>query len=105
MSYIAQIWDPFGLVGPTTLKAKLFMQRLWALKHKGEACAWDTPLPLKIQLEWKEFHMLLHMLSQVKVPRSVATSHSASAFFPSFVNARCNGAMHLNSTPRLLLEK
>ncbi|XP_038118237.1 uncharacterized protein LOC119769517 [Culex quinquefasciatus] len=73
MSYIAQIWDPFGLVGPTTLKAKLFMQRLWALKHKGEACAWDTPLPLKIQLEWKEFHMLLHMLSQVKVPRFVST--------------------------------
>lgn len=73
MSYIAQIWDPFGLAGPTTLKAKLFMQRLWALKHKGEVCAWDTPLPLKIQVEWKDFHLTLHMLSQVRVPRFVST--------------------------------
>ncbi|XP_058817061.1 uncharacterized protein LOC131680357 [Topomyia yanbarensis] len=37
MSYIAQIFDPLGLVGPTITKAKLFMQRLWALKQNGEA--------------------------------------------------------------------
>ncbi|XP_055644494.1 uncharacterized protein LOC129780350 [Toxorhynchites rutilus septentrionalis] len=35
MSYVAQIFDPLGLVGPIIVIAKLFMQRLWALKTEA----------------------------------------------------------------------
>ncbi|XP_062704693.1 uncharacterized protein LOC115265150 [Aedes albopictus] len=75
MSYIAQIFDPLGLVGPTIVVAKLFMQRLWALKHNGETCEWDSPLPIKLQQEWKEFHSTLHMLGEVRVPRFASLSN------------------------------
>ncbi|XP_038106987.1 uncharacterized protein LOC119766486 [Culex quinquefasciatus] len=54
MSYIAQIWDPRSL----------------RVGH---------PLPLKIQLEWKEFHMLLHMLSQVKAYGACCYVRAAAA--------------------------
>ncbi|XP_055634127.1 uncharacterized protein LOC129774417 [Toxorhynchites rutilus septentrionalis] len=68
MSYIARIFDPLGLVGPTISKAKLFMQRLWALKHNGQSWDWDTPLPLKLQEEWKQFHSTLNLLSEARIP-------------------------------------
>ncbi|XP_055632944.1 uncharacterized protein LOC129773372 [Toxorhynchites rutilus septentrionalis] len=57
MSYVAQIFDPLGLVGPAVTKAKLFMQCLWTLKSSdNERYDWDQPLPSKLQQEWKEFH-------------------------------------------------
>ncbi|XP_058826381.1 uncharacterized protein LOC131686180 [Topomyia yanbarensis] len=51
MSYIAQIFDPLGLVGPTITVAKLFMQRL---------------------CEWKEFHGTLDAISTIRIPRFVS---------------------------------
>lgn len=73
MSYIAQIFDPLGLVGPIITKAKIFMQRLWALKRDGEPCEWDTPLPEKLQHEWKQFHSTLHIIGEIRIPRFVLT--------------------------------
>ncbi|XP_065093725.1 uncharacterized protein LOC135714319 [Ochlerotatus camptorhynchus] len=87
MSYIAQIFDPLGLVGPPIVVAKLFMQRLWALKHNGEACEWDTALPLKLQGEWKEFHSTLHLLSEVRVPRFVSLPNAVSIHLHFFADA------------------
>ncbi|XP_062553177.1 uncharacterized protein LOC134218260 [Armigeres subalbatus] len=87
MSYIAQIFDPLGLVGPTIVVAKLFMQRLWALKHNGEACEWDTALPTKLQEEWKAFHNTLHLLSEVRVPRFVSLPNAVNLQFHFFADA------------------
>ncbi|XP_055632363.1 uncharacterized protein LOC129772869 [Toxorhynchites rutilus septentrionalis] len=51
MSYVAQIFDPLGLVGPTIVIAKLFMQHLWALKTEaGDSYEWDRPLPPRLRL-------------------------------------------------------
>ncbi|XP_058839510.1 uncharacterized protein LOC131694986 [Topomyia yanbarensis] len=73
MSYIAKIFDPLGLVGPTITKTKLFMQRLWALKDSNnQRLGWDQPLPARIQEEWKGFHNTIDLLRQVRVPRFVA---------------------------------
>ncbi|XP_055632441.1 uncharacterized protein LOC129772932 [Toxorhynchites rutilus septentrionalis] len=74
MSYIAQIFDPLGLLGPTTTKAKLFMQRLWTLKRDGITCEWDSPLSEKLQAEWKLFHTTLHTLADIRIPRLVLAS-------------------------------
>ncbi|XP_058817789.1 uncharacterized protein LOC131681097 [Topomyia yanbarensis] len=87
MSYIAQIFDPLGLVGPTITKAKLFMQRLWALKQNGEACEWDTPLPFTLQEEWKLFHNTLHLLSEVRVPRFISMPDAVSIQLHFFCDA------------------
>ncbi|XP_058840937.1 uncharacterized protein LOC131696411 [Topomyia yanbarensis] len=73
MSYIAQIFDPLGLVGPTITVAKLFMQRLWALKtDAGDSYEWDRPLPPRLQGEWKEFHGTLDAISKIRIPRFVS---------------------------------
>ncbi|XP_055634052.1 uncharacterized protein LOC129774355 [Toxorhynchites rutilus septentrionalis] len=90
MSYIARIFDPLGLVGPTISKAKLFMQRLWALKHNGQSWDWDTPLPLKLQEEWKQFHSTLNLLSEARIPRFVSMPDSVSIQLHFFSDASEN---------------
>ncbi|XP_062538676.1 uncharacterized protein LOC134206949 [Armigeres subalbatus] len=87
MSYIAQIFDPLGLVGPTIVVAKLSMQRLWALKQNGEACEWDTALPTKIQEQWKAFHSTLQLPSEVRVPRCVSLPNAINLQLHFFVDA------------------
>ncbi|XP_053691451.1 uncharacterized protein LOC128739969 [Sabethes cyaneus] len=73
MSYIAQIFDPLGLVGHTIMKAKLFMQHLWTLRQAdGNRFDWDQPLPPKLQNAWKEFHTTIDILRQIKIPRFVS---------------------------------
>ncbi|XP_062714093.1 uncharacterized protein LOC134290886 [Aedes albopictus] len=87
MSYIAQIFDPLGLLGPVIAKAKLFMQRLWALKQDSVSCEWDSPLPDKLQQEWKLFHTTLSILSEVRVPRLVISPDSDSIQLHFFADA------------------
>ncbi|XP_058455678.1 uncharacterized protein LOC131432993 [Malaya genurostris] len=73
LSYIAQMYDPLGLIGPVISTAKQFMQRLWALSsNDGKSYAWDEPLPEKIQREWKEFHATLNIISDIRVPRFIS---------------------------------
>ncbi|XP_065084920.1 uncharacterized protein LOC135707118 [Ochlerotatus camptorhynchus] len=73
ISYIAKIFDPLGLVGPTIATAKLFMQRLWKLKNEDNApYEWDRPLPQKLQDEWKQFHATLPILADIRIPRFVS---------------------------------
>ncbi|XP_058444243.1 uncharacterized protein LOC131425935 [Malaya genurostris] len=73
MSYIAQIFDPLGLVGPTVMKAKLFMQRLWSLKSSdNKRYDWDQPLPTRLQEEWRQFHSTISLLRQIQVPRFIS---------------------------------
>ncbi|XP_055589036.1 uncharacterized protein LOC129741338 [Uranotaenia lowii] len=79
MSYIAQIFDPLGLVGPIITVAKLFMQRLWALRiETGESYEWDRPLPSSYQTDWKEFHGVLDVISTIEVPRYVSQTNATS---------------------------
>ncbi|XP_055590278.1 uncharacterized protein LOC129742404 [Uranotaenia lowii] len=87
MSYIAQIFDPLGLVGPTITIAKLFMQRLWALKIDDQICEWDTPLPTKLQDEWKAFHNTLFLLSEVRIPRFVSLTDAVNIQLHFFADA------------------
>ncbi|XP_058828601.1 uncharacterized protein LOC131688414 [Topomyia yanbarensis] len=88
MSYIAQIFDPLGLVGPTVMKAKLFMQCLWALKSaNNKRYEWDQPLPQKLQNEWKQFHTTIDLLRQLKIPRFVPLINAVSIEFHFFVDA------------------
>ena len=45
------IYDPAGSVFPVTLKAKLFMRKLWTTyRHLN----WDDHLPITVIEEWKK---------------------------------------------------
>ncbi|XP_052901336.1 uncharacterized protein LOC128307495 [Anopheles moucheti] len=42
LSYIAKIFDILGLLGPTIVLAKIFMQQLWSFKENGATLDWDS---------------------------------------------------------------
>ncbi len=64
VSDVAKTFDALGLVSPSTIKAKIFVQRLWELKID-----WDDPTPEQIQDSWFQWRSELHLLSQTEVPR------------------------------------
>ncbi|XP_058828427.1 uncharacterized protein LOC131688257 [Topomyia yanbarensis] len=64
LSDAARLFDPLGLVGPTVLRSKLFMQELWLSK-----LSWDQPLTDTLQDTWKEFRDDLEVLRTFSIPR------------------------------------
>ena len=61
---VARIFDPLGLIAPTTLQGKLLYRE--ACEQK---CKWDDELPDKLSKHWQKWERGLP--GQVKVPRSV----------------------------------
>ncbi|XP_003743109.1 uncharacterized protein LOC100904758 [Galendromus occidentalis] len=47
---LAQIFDPLGIAGPTTINSKILLQKLWKSKQ-----GWDTPLDEAYKIEYAEF--------------------------------------------------
>nr|XP_046476830.1 uncharacterized protein LOC124216393 [Neodiprion pinetum] len=50
LSQTAQLFDPLGWLSPITIRAKIFMQELWALGFD-----WDEPLSASLSSRWIEF--------------------------------------------------
>ena len=75
LSQIAACFDPLGLVSPTLLDAKLFIQHLWAkLSASGEKPLkrdklWDQPLDADDQQRWKEITKEWKQNSNLIIPR------------------------------------
>ncbi|XP_058448745.1 uncharacterized protein LOC131428715 [Malaya genurostris] len=72
LSYIAQIFDPLGLVGPVVVTAKAFMQTLWSLMDDdGVIWQWDRELPPLLYDQWEKYHSELSSLNRLRVDRFV----------------------------------
>ncbi|GFW84251.1 DUF1758 domain-containing protein [Trichonephila clavipes] len=63
---IARLFDPLGFLGPILTKAKLLLQKLWALKLE-----WDEPLSNPIAKQWNDFVSTLPDIQNIHVPRLV----------------------------------
>lgn len=46
LRYVSQIFDPLGLLSPSLLLGKLFVQKLWKME-----LGWDDQLPSDLNLE------------------------------------------------------
>ncbi|XP_039304174.1 uncharacterized protein LOC105205337 [Solenopsis invicta] len=66
LSRIALIFDPLGLLGPSTVIAKLIIQELWRLRLD-----WDESLPLDIDTKWKRYEFELSTVTDISIPRRV----------------------------------
>ena len=66
LSEMSQFFDPFGIISPFVLRAKLIMQQLWELK-----IAWDDELPDDICAAWVQFRDDSRYLEQLKIPRYI----------------------------------
>lgn len=64
LSQIMKIFDPLGLLGPVVLKAKLFMQEVWA-----SGCDWDDQLPPQLMHRWVAFEGQFNDLKQLQIAR------------------------------------
>lgn len=64
LSIVSQIFDPLGLVGPTTIQAKLLLQTLWRLK-----IGWDDPVPIELRSQWMPFREQLPCIFEIAIPR------------------------------------
>ena len=82
LSRIALIYDPLGLLGPSVVIAKVFMQELWRVK--GD---WDDPLPIELKKKWQDYEDDLPSLRLINVPRAVVISNSKHIEIHGFADA------------------
>ncbi|XP_062704134.1 uncharacterized protein LOC134286524 [Aedes albopictus] len=77
LSYIAQLFDPLGLVGPVVVTAKAFMQTLWTLRDEnGKVWEWDRELPASLKDRWCAYHSDLPTLNELRINRFVLQPNS-----------------------------
>ncbi|XP_071055137.1 uncharacterized protein [Onthophagus taurus] len=82
LSLISRIFDPLGIVGPITVKAKLFMQGLWSL-----SLAWDDPLPGTMQNAFAELTEDLKQISSIAIPRNTIAQNCTLLEIHGFCDA------------------
>ena len=66
LSQVNSIYDPLGLAGPFTIRAKILMRQLWGIEEKLH---WDDPIPDKYKREWMQFCQDLIEMNNVKFKR------------------------------------
>lgn len=66
LSFISQLFDPLGLLGPVIIVGKILMQRLWQLRIN-----WDESLPLDIYNTFLEYERQFSSLNNLHIPRRI----------------------------------
>ncbi|XP_055522534.1 uncharacterized protein LOC129716721 [Wyeomyia smithii] len=73
VSEMSQLFDPLGLLGPVVVKAKMFVQTLWAKNLK-----WDEELSEQYTAWWIDYRSELNQLQNLSVPRRVVHNRQYS---------------------------
>ena len=60
------MYDPLGLAGPLTVRAKILLRRLWGTEQKLD---WDDPIPDENQQNWSIFLNDLRDMNQIRFTR------------------------------------
>lgn len=71
LSQVNGMYDPLGLTGPFTVRAKILTRHLWA---KSEKLDWDGPIPEDNKQLWSAFFHELPEMNQVKFERRLKPS-------------------------------
>ena len=66
LSQVNSIYDPPGLAGPFTVRAKIMMRQLWAREVKFD---WNDPLPEEYKRDWVKFFSDLFGMNSIKFER------------------------------------
>ena len=66
LSQVNSIYDPLGLAGPVTVKAKILMRQLWI---SDLTLDWDDPIPSDHTKDWMIFFDDLPGMNEVKIRR------------------------------------
>lgn len=95
LSYISRIWDCMGLLSAVTVKAKIFLQRLW-LEKRG----WDEEIAPQLSNEWLHFCSEMPLLRSLSVTRNIPLQAARTVRLVGFSDAAetamaANVYMHL----------
>ena len=66
LACLAQLWDPMGLVTPTTIELRIDLQELWSAGY-----SWDEILPKENQKKWMENVQVLNQLLKFEFSRKL----------------------------------
>lgn len=82
LSTISKIFDPLGLIGPATIKAKILIQKLWQLNY-----SWDEQLPPDLLDSWNSFAKQLSSLNDICIPRCLLIPETTDIELHGFCDA------------------
>ncbi|XP_076229449.1 uncharacterized protein LOC116429801 [Nomia melanderi] len=82
LSQIAQLFDPFGLLGPIIIKAKIIMQDLWKA-----AVDWHEPVSKSIEQAWLTIANQLDLLNRFSIHRRIALNQAVELQLHGFCDA------------------
>ncbi|XP_072400762.1 uncharacterized protein [Diabrotica undecimpunctata] len=71
LSEVLRIFDPLGLVGPSVLLAKQFLQKMWQQKLH-----WDESLPYHLETEWRKLRAEFLNLNSLRIKRHVVCKNN-----------------------------
>ena len=71
LSKVNSMYDPLGLAGPFTVRAKILMRHLWANSEKLD---WDDPIPEDNKQQWSASFNELPEMNEVKFERCLKPS-------------------------------
>jgi hypothetical protein len=66
LKFLASYFDPLGLISPTLLLVKLFLNKLWTEKY-----SWDVELNMELSTEWKDVVKAIEPISSTTFPRHI----------------------------------
>lgn len=82
LSYISQIFDPLGLLGPVVINAKKILQQLWQLRLH-----WDETVPQNLHTSWLEFLAEANYTKSINISRHVILTNPEQIELHGFCDA------------------
>ncbi|XP_041451580.1 uncharacterized protein LOC121405058 [Drosophila obscura] len=73
LSELAKIYDPLGLLAPTTVFLKVLFQDSWL-----SSVEWNEPLPPQLCSRWKQFVAEVHLLETCRISRYISSPLQAT---------------------------
>ena len=64
LAFISSLFDPIGMLTPSTLEPKLLIQELWQ-----QEVEWDKIIPRDILQRWNKWKVSFNQIQSVKIPR------------------------------------
>ena len=75
LSQVNSIYDPLGLTGPFTVRAKILMRELWGIENK---LGRDDAIPERYKQYWKQFCQDMQEMNNIKFKRCVKPKDTTS---------------------------
>lgn len=73
LSLTSRLFDPFGWLAPTVVRAKIFLQQIWL-----QGLGWDDPLSDALSRKWLNYQEELLLLEQIRVCRWIGKYSSST---------------------------